>query len=126
LPKIEKHIQSYGGDGNNHIVGTLKVKKQNGNIYAVSDDEKSFGTIVIKKDEKVKEDTTNNQSESQSKSEQQKEKDNTPTTNTTTNNTINGEKDETPKTGTTNIIGYALATTILSGIAIVAVKKNLK
>ena len=36
------------------------------------------------------------------------------------------EKDETPKTGTTNIIGYVLAITILSGAGIVILKKNLK
>lgn len=51
------------------------------------------------------------------------EKDDTPTTNT-----ISKEKDDTPKTGTEiiNIIGYVLATTILSGVGIVALKKNLK
>ncbi len=51
------------------------------------------------------------------------EKDDTPTTNT-----ISKEKDDTPKTGTetANIIGYVLATTILSGVGIIALKKNLK
>lgn len=51
------------------------------------------------------------------------EKDTTPTTNT-----ISKEKDDTPKTGTEtiNIIGYVLATTIISGVGIVALKKNLK
>ena len=51
------------------------------------------------------------------------EKDKTPTTNT-----ISKEKDDTPKTGTEtiNIIGYVLATTVLAGAGIVALKKNLK
>lgn len=40
--------------------------------------------------------------------------------------TNKGEKDETPKTGTIDIIGYVLATTILAGVGIVALKKNLK
>ncbi len=48
----------------------------------------------------------------------QTEQDKTPTTN-------KGEKDTTPKTGTIDIIGYVLATTILSGIGIVALKKRI-
>ena len=37
-----------------------------------------------------------------------------------------GEKDETPKTGTIDIIGYILLASVLSGLGIVALKKNLK
>ncbi len=48
----------------------------------------------------------------------QEEQDKTPTTN-------KGEKDTTPKTGTIDIIGYVLVTTILSGIGIVALKKKI-
>lgn len=48
----------------------------------------------------------------------QTEQDKTPTTN-------KGEKDTTPKTATTDIIGYVLVTTILSGIGIVALKKRI-
>lgn len=58
-----------------------------------------------------------------------KENDQTPTTNPeeqekkpTTNK---GEKDDTPKTGTIDIIGYVLVTTLLSGIGIVALKKKI-
>ncbi len=47
----------------------------------------------------------------------QENQDKTPTTN-------KGEKDTTPKTGTIDIIGYVLVTTILSGIGIVALKKK--
>lgn len=56
------------------------------------------------------------------------EQDNTTTQETTkpTQPTNKGEKDETPKTGTIDIIGYVLATTILAGVGIVALKKNLK
>ena len=49
-----------------------------------------------------------------------------PTTNPDKTPTTNkGEKDTTPKTGTIDIIGYVLATTILSGIGIVALKKKI-
>lgn len=37
-----------------------------------------------------------------------------------------GEKDETPKTGTVDIIGYVLVATTIAGIGIVALKKKLK
>ena len=40
--------------------------------------------------------------------------------------TKKGEKDETPKTGTIDIIGYILLASVLSGLGIVALKKNLK
>lgn len=59
IPKIEKRIQEYAGNGNNNITGTLKVKKQNGNTYTVSDDKQNFGNIIIKKDENAKEDIVN-------------------------------------------------------------------
>lgn len=36
------------------------------------------------------------------------------------------EKDETPKTGTIDIIGYALVVTLLAGAGIVSLKKNIK
>lgn len=36
-----------------------------------------------------------------------------------------GEKDDTPKTGTTDIIGYVLGATILSGMGIIALKKRI-
>lgn len=39
--------------------------------------------------------------------------------------TNKGEKDTTPKTGTIDIIGYVLVTTILSGAGIVALKKKI-
>lgn len=128
---LEKRIQEYG-NGNNNITGALKVKKQNGNTYTVSDDKQNFGNIIIKKDENNKEntvnkveneDTVNKVENENTKLEQQKEKDTTPKTNTT-----NKEKDDTPKTGTEtiNIIGYVIATTIVSGIGIVVLKKNLK
>lgn len=39
--------------------------------------------------------------------------------------TNKGEKDDTPKTGTIDIIGYVLVTTLLSGIGIVALKKKI-
>lgn len=48
----------------------------------------------------------------------QTEQDKTPTTN-------KGEKDTTPKTSTTDILGYVLVTTILSGVGIVALKKRI-
>ena len=48
----------------------------------------------------------------------QEEQEKTPTTN-------KGEKDTTPKTGTIDIIGYVLVTTILSGIGIVTLKKKI-
>ena len=47
-------------------------------------------------------------------------------TQESTETTNKGEKDKTPKTGTIDIIGYVLATTILAGVGIVALKKNLK
>ena len=51
----------------------------------------------------------------------------TETDNTTTEETTNkGEKDETPKTGTIDILGYVLLVSVLSGIGIVALEKNLK
>lgn len=46
-----------------------------------------------------------------------------PTETTTTNK---GEKDETPKTGTVDIIGYVLGVTLLTGVGIVELKKRLK
>ncbi len=49
-----------------------------------------------------------------------------PTTNQDKTPTTNkGEKDTTPKTGTIDIMSYVLATTILSGIGIVALKKKI-
>ena len=220
LPKIEKRIQEYG-NGNNNITGTLKVKKQNGNTYIVSDDKQNFGNIIIKKDENAKEDivninistdgikidsTTNVVPKNTTLSVEKITSGNSYNTvskvlgtsvnkfvvydiSLLSNNTKiqpngkvkvsipipsdynrnklevyrikdNGEKikydvtvegdyatfetdhfstyvlaethqnskekDETPKTGTTNIIGYVLATTILSGAGIVILKKNLK
>lgn len=47
-----------------------------------------------------------------------KENNQAPTTN-------KGEKDTTPKTSTTDILGYVLVTTILSGVGIVALKKRI-
>lgn len=47
-----------------------------------------------------------------------KENSQAPTTN-------KGEKDTTPKTSTTDILGYVLVTTILSGVGIVALKKRI-
>ena len=47
--------------------------------------------------------------------------------NTTNTETINkGEKDETPKTGVENIIGYVILVTVVTGIGIVLAKKKLK
>lgn len=46
-----------------------------------------------------------------------------PAETTTTNK---GEKDETPKTGTVDIIGYVLGVTLLTGVGIVELKKRLK
>lgn len=46
-----------------------------------------------------------------------------PAETTTTNK---GEKDETPKTGTVDIIGYVLGVTFLTGVGIVELKKRLK
>lgn len=60
-----------------------------------------------------------------------KENDQTPTTDNTetktdtTPTTNKGEKDTTPKTATTDIIGYVLGATILSGVGIVALKKRI-
>lgn len=51
------------------------------------------------------------------KEKTQDPKDETPTIN-------KGEKDETPKTATIDIIGYVLVTTILSGVGIVTLKKK--
>lgn len=51
------------------------------------------------------------------------------TTNTDNNKpttTNKGEKDETPKTGTIDIIGYVLFTTAIAGIGIIALKKKSK
>ncbi len=51
------------------------------------------------------------------------------TTNTDNNKpttTNKGEKDDTPKTGTIDIIGYVLFTTAISGIGIIALKKKSK
>lgn len=225
LPKIEKRIKEYAGGGNANITGTLKVKKQNGNTYIVSDDKQNFGNIIIKKDENAKEDivnkvenvnittdgikidsTTNVVPKNTTLSVEKITSGNSYNTvskvlgtsvnkfvvydiSLLSNNTKiqpngkvkvsipipsdynrnklevyrikdNGEKikydvtvegdyatfetdhfstyvlaethqnskekDETPKTGTTNIIGYVLAITIVSGAGIVILKKNLK
>lgn len=53
------------------------------------------------------------------------EKSNTNLQETPAKPTEKGEKDTTPKTGTIDIIGYVLVTTILSGIGIVALKKRI-
>lgn len=51
----------------------------------------------------------------------------TETTNPAETTTTNkGEKDETPKTGTVDIIGYVLGVTLLTGVGIVELKKRLK
>lgn len=51
----------------------------------------------------------------------------TETDNTTTEETTNkGEKDETPKTGTIDIIGYVSLVTMVSLVGIVVLKKKLK
>ena len=47
-------------------------------------------------------------------------------TQESTETTNKGEKDKTPKTGTIDILGYVLLVSVLSGIGIVALKKNLK
>ena len=49
----------------------------------------------------------------------------TPTTDSTPK-VDKGEKDETPKTGTVDIIGYVLGVTLLTGVGIVELKKRLK
>lgn len=60
-----------------------------------------------------------------------KENDQTPTTDNTETKTDTipttnkGEKDTTPKTATTDIIGYVLGATILSGMGIIALKKRI-
>lgn len=51
--------------------------------------------------------------------------DNTETKTGTTPTTNKGEKDQTPKTGTIDIISYVLGATILSGIGIVMLKKRI-
>lgn len=51
---------------------------------------------------------------------------NTDTKKPTTETEPKGEKDDTPKTGTTDIISYVLITTAIAGIGIVAFKKKLK
>ena len=94
---------------------------ENGKIEIVVDSLSPFGISIF---EKKTADNTNQEATKPTEPTTDKgEKDNTPTTNT-----ISKEKDETPKTGTEtiNIIGYVLATTILSGAGIVALKKNLK
>lgn len=59
-----------------------------------------------------------------------KQKNDTPTnqepTKPTEPATDKGEKDETPKTGTVDIIGYVLGVTFLTGVGIVELKKRLK
>ena len=52
-------------------------------------------------------------------------KEETPTTDSTPK-VDKGEKDETPKTGTVDIIGYVLGVTLLTGVGIVELKKRLK
>lgn len=52
-------------------------------------------------------------------------KEDTPTTDSTPK-VDKGEKDETPKTGTVDIIGYVLGVTLLTGVGIVELKKRLK
>ncbi len=51
---------------------------------------------------------------------------NTNTTKPTTGTANKGEKDDTPKTGTIDIIGYVLFTTAIAGIGIIALKKKSK
>ncbi len=92
---------------------------KNGSITIVVDELSPFIVAVEEKINKPTNQETNKPTDTTDKGE----KDETPTTNT-----ISKEKDDTPKTGTEtiNIIGYVLATTILSGAGIVALKKNLK
>jgi len=93
---------------------------ENGKIQITVDSLSPFGISIF---EKKTANNTNQEPTKPTETTDKGEKDDTPTTNT-----INKEKDETPKTGTEtiNIIGYVLATTMLSGIGIVALKKNLK
>lgn len=93
---------------------------ENGKIEIVVDSLSPFGISIF---EKKTSDNTNQEKPKPTDTTDKGEKDDTPTTNT-----ISKEKDDTPKTGTetANIIGYVLATTILSGVGIVALKKNLK
>lgn len=90
---------------------------ENGKIEIVVDSLSPFGISIFETK------TADNTNQEPTDTTDKVEKDDTPTTNT-----ISKEKDETPKTGTEtiNIIGYVLATTILSGVGIVALKKNLK
>lgn len=53
-------------------------------------------------------------------------KNNTTETQEPTQQTKKGEKDETPKTGTIDIVGYVLLASVLSGVGIVTLKKKLK
>ena len=53
-------------------------------------------------------------------------KNNTTETQEPTQQTKKGEKDETPKTGTIDIVGYVLLVSVLSGVGIVELKKKLK
>jgi len=57
--------------------------------------------------------------------EEIQKKEETPTTDSTPK-VDKGEKDETPKTGTVDIIGYVLGVTLLTGVGIVELKKRLK
>lgn len=92
---------------------------KNGSITIVVNELSPF---IVAVEEKINK-PTNQETTKPTETTDKGEKDDTPTTNT-----ISKEKDETPKTGTEtiNIIGYVLATTMLSGIGIVALKKNLK
>lgn len=92
---------------------------KNGSITIVVNELSPFIVAVEEKIDKP----TNQETTKPTDTTDKGEKDTTPTTNT-----ISKEKDETPKTGTEtiNIIGYVLVATILSGIGIVALKKNLK
>ena len=54
------------------------------------------------------------------------ETDNTQENQKPTQPTNKGEKDETPKTGTIDIIGYVLLVTTLAGVGIVTLKKKIK
>lgn len=92
---------------------------KNGSITIVVDELSPF---IVAVEEKIKK-PTNQETNKPTDTTDKGEKDDTPTTNT-----ISKEKDDTPKTGaeTINIIGYVLATTIISGVGIVALKKNLK
>lgn len=88
--------------------------KVENNVATIETDH--FSTYVLAENNIVANNEQNN-----TISNQEENKDTTKSTETK-----KGEKDETPKTGIVNIMGYVLLATFLSGLGIVTLKKKIK